>query len=363
MTFRNILQSKRRLKLTESHLEYLQHGKARAISKAFELQVTSGCIAEQILNLHSVLIQLQFQNRNVTSVTVESLPRNNQMISNDNQTILDHSILNILLLRMLAQELIGLEKGCKPFWNAQSARNSEKLWLPTEIDLPDLGSNSSSPSSKKAVAKSSFSITRHSNPEKTNLPRTSLLSSMSSTPVKWEEGDTVTRCLKLKLYPNCEQKRAFKRWFGTYRFVYNRALAYSNEPKSSIDLATLFNPSHRLDFYTMRDIFVTQKDSENTLNDWEFETPKDIRAGAIKELTTALSTNIQKVVSGKIARFKMQFKSKKRKISEISVSLKALLKSLKTINCLFIHRILRHQSSWEKENLSLIILILRWILV
>merc|ERR1712196_389205 len=69
---------------------------------------------------------------------------------------------------------------------------------------------------------------------------------------------------------------------------------------------------------TMRNIFVTEKGSENSLNTWEFNTPKDIRAGAIGEMTTRLSQNVSALKSGRIYRFKMNFKSKKN-IASITI--------------------------------------------
>ena len=66
----------------------------------------------------------------------------------------------------------------------------------------------------------------------------------------------------------------------------------------------------------MRNIFVTEKGSETSLNEWEFSTPKDVRAGAIKEFTSQLKTNISKVKKKLIPSFNMNFKSRKRKATE-----------------------------------------------
>ena len=120
--------------------------------------------------------------------------------------------------------------------------------------------------------------------------------------------------------------KIFKEWFSTHRFVYNRAVAYSKNPTSSIDLDTLFNKNHTLNFFTMRNIFVTEKGSETSLNDWEFNTPKDVRAGAIKEFTTQLKTNIQKVKKKTILSFNMNFKSRKRKTTECVALPKSCIK-------------------------------------
>jgi putative transposase len=60
----------------------------------------------------------------------------------------------------------------------------------------------------------------------------------------------------------------------------------------------------------MRNLFVTAKGGEDTLNPWELNTPKDIRAGAIAEMTTRLSQNVSAIKRGRILRFQMKYKSK-----------------------------------------------------
>ena len=97
---------------------------------------------------------------------------------------------------------------------------------------------------------------------------------MSSTVAKWENGDTVVRNHKVKIYPTSEQRVILRRWFGTYRFVYNRAVEYAQSPTSSMDLHTLFDKGHCFNFMTMRNIFVTEKGGETSLNTWEFEDSK-----------------------------------------------------------------------------------------
>ena len=74
----------------------------------------------------------------------------------------------------------------------------------------------------------------------------------------------------------------------------------------------------------MRNIFVTRKGNEGYLNDWEFETPKDVRAGSIKELVTNLTTNIKKIKKGQIRKFQMKFKSKKKKSDSIVIPKNAI---------------------------------------
>ena len=125
MMSKNFLLSKKQQKFTVSQRKHLENGKQRAYSKVLELHVTHACTAEQLLNLHLVLMSIRFQ-KNATSVTV--IPKSKLTILKilkDNPSTLDHFTLNILCLRMLVQESIFHEKGCRPFWTAQCDATSE----------------------------------------------------------------------------------------------------------------------------------------------------------------------------------------------------------------------------------------------
>jgi hypothetical protein len=95
---------------------------------------------------------------------------------------------------------------------------------------------------------------------------------------KWEKEDTI-KTKKVKIYPTIEQKKVIKRWFGTYRYVYNQFLNYTKNNEDNKEW---------LNNYKMRDKFVTYKYSNNTINpffenkEWMKETPKEIRAEAIR---------------------------------------------------------------------------------
>ena len=141
------------------------------------------------------------------------------MTLKDNQTNLDHFTLNILSLRMLVQESISQEKGCRPFWNTQCAEVSEKLWLPTVTDCHGSDLTCSNVSLSRAVVKSLSSTMIPVNQKMKNSQKTSLPSSMYSTADKWVKGDTVTKNHKVKLYPNQEQKQILHEWFGIVMYI------------------------------------------------------------------------------------------------------------------------------------------------
>ena len=89
-------------------------------------------------------------------------------------------------------------------------------------------------------------------------------------------------------------------------------------------MEAFFTPYHHLNYMQMRNIFVTKIGNEKYLNEWEFETPKDVRAGAVKELTVNLMTNLKKVNKTSIRKFQMKYKSKKKKTDALTIPKSAL---------------------------------------
>ena len=89
-----------------------------------------------------------------------------------------------------------------------------------------------------------------------------------------------------------------KEWMGTRRFVYNKALEKIKKRES------------KLNFYQLRNELVTAKNNE-TIEDWELQTPKDIRAGAIRDMVKNHKTAIANLKNRNISGFKMGFASKK----------------------------------------------------
>lgn len=320
---------KKRLKFTESVLPLLDNGIVRVKSSVSEILQIGESYAERILRKDSVFIQMTLMNSNAqrkfqrkTYVIVESLPENKRTILSDRNNFLEPSILHLFSLRILLQELILIEKGCKPFWNTHSKETSEKLWLPTEIELHGSDLTLLNQSLKNQEEHLRSLIMRKENPEKKNFQRTSLLSPMYTTATKWDNEDTpvIIKNKKIRIKPSNTQRKIFKEWFGTYRFVYNKCLEYSKNPTSLENLGDLFNdnPYHYIDFFRMRDMIVTSK-GNHFQNGWEKNTPKDIRAGAVKEFCTSCKTNMKKLKQHKILRFNIKNKSRKNPQQSITI--------------------------------------------
>ena len=246
------------------------------------------------------------------SVTVESLPKNKEKTLLDKKIFLEKNTLTTLLYQMSVQELIGKEKDFLPFWNEQCKEISRKSWLPTEIDSVDLHLNSSNLSSEKTTLNSSSLTIKktHQNPNPTqeNSQMISSLLSMSSqleTSVKED-----IRTVKIRIYPNKKQSQIMKKWMGTRRYIYNKVL------KSVLD-----GKEESKSFQSLRNKYITAEygtkskdkkiEKNPNVSDFELETPKDIREGTIRDLTSNFSSAFSNLRNGNINKFNLGFSNKK----------------------------------------------------
>jgi hypothetical protein len=85
---------------------------------------------------------------------------------------------------------------------------------------------------------------------------------------------------------------------GTRRFVYNRVLDKIKKGEEKIN------------FFSLRNKYVT---SSSILPEekWQLDTPKDIRAGAIRDMVKNYNTVFSQLKNRQINHFKMSFASKK----------------------------------------------------
>lgn len=91
---------------------------------------------------------------------------------------------------------------------------------------------------------------------------------------------TAYRMRKIRICPNKGQRRILKKWIGTYRYTYN----YTKD--------IICKHNNKKDFQALRDAIVTEKDNELMMDKkWIFETPKEIRSNAIRELLTSFKAS------------------------------------------------------------------------
>ena len=112
-----------------------------------------------------------------------------------------------------------------------------------------------------------------------------------------------------------------KKWMGTRRFVYNRVLDKIKNKEET-----------KLNFFKLRNKYVIAKDNP-LIEKWEIETPKDIRAGAIRDLIKNHTSAFALLKKRQIKGFNMRFASKKD-----SPSIEIPKSAIKVNNGIFIYK-------------------------
>ena len=320
--------------LTKNLLYAIKHlpDKEELIYKVFKnLLATIYLIKKSQSFKNKILSMPEFQQKNKWTIFLDNLS------SSKNQ-----STLHIQLLQILLQELTLKEKVYQPFWNPVYKNLSENLLLPTGTDFVGLDSISSSNWYQKQVEKLSSLKIQTIKLQNKNLQKTFSQSFTSSLVDKWEREAMPTvklKTLKIKIYPTNKQKQLLDEFIDTSRFVYNRTLEYINK-------------GHKINFQDLRDILVTEntkkgldeykafddsikelhkqkketikdnKDIEDKIktlqkerrdlmkqydstknpliNSFETNTPKDIRANAVKRCCDAFKSGFANLKNGNI---------------------------------------------------------------
>lgn len=321
-----MLLLKKREKLWECPILLFVYGINKVKSILLELHPEEGCMISR--TCREILISIKILKQNKKSVIVECLPKNKWTTLDDKKIFSSLDILITSLLQTLAQDLIGDVRGFKPFWNNQCLELSKKLWLPTETDFQDSHSNSSNSSWKEMGRNSLFSIKKMDNPKEMNSQKTFYPLYTSLVVEKWVNDGTIKqkkknkpknskkeydkndvsllRARKIRIKPNFNQKMVLRSWEHTSRFVYNRALE---------DIKT---NNFDKNFQKLRNKHVTSRHGNKEevkyknpiVEDWETKTPKDVRAGSIKDLVDAYNTAFSNLKVGNIERFSINYKKR-----------------------------------------------------
>lgn len=163
------------------------------------------------------------------SAIAESQARSSGTILNGKPRTCESGILMLKSSKTLARESISNEKDCGPYWNERCAELSSRLWLPTETVLQDSEARSSSLLFNSPVENSWFLTRFHSHPSRSLRP--TCLPSFTSFPVDCTDSEnTGLRSRKIRIYPDFEQRRILRHWFGVSRYVYNKTIEYLKEP-------------------------------------------------------------------------------------------------------------------------------------
>ena len=292
----SLLLLKKQKKYYKLQLKLFVDGIMRVKSVLSELHPT---YEDTILRIYkTLLVSIILMKRKKKSVTVECLPENKWMTLNDKKIFLNTNSLIISWLQMSVLGLIGKEKDLKPFWTNQCTEISQRLWLPTETDSVDSHLNFWSGSSNVMESNSWFSMKKKTTPLIKNSQMISSPSYMFIPVEKWDNEGIRIRTRKLRIYPNQKQQIQLKQWIGNRRFIYNRVLDKIKKGDEEIN------------FFSLRNKYVTSKSISKEEN-WQLSTPKDIRAGAIRDIVKNYKTVFSQLKSRQINHFKMNFSSKK----------------------------------------------------
>ncbi len=339
-----MFQLKRRGKCSELPLQHLLAGLKKVKCVLLSLHPIH---ASTIMRTYvTLLVSLRLLRLNQKSVIVECPPKNSLVILKDKKIFSDPYILLTTFWQTSVLGLTGNVKVFKPFWNEQCLELSKKLWWPTETDSVDSAMNSSSLYSKHAKLNSEYSMIQRLYPLKAILQTTSLASSTSTRVETWAGEDTpkllktreILKCRKFKIYPSAHQKKIFKRWMGTSRYVWNRAL---DGIRKGVDKPR---------FMELRNKYVTYKNNDN-VSEWEIATPKDIRAGALRDLEKTYKTCFSQLKTGLIRKFDVSFRSKKKGESSMEIpktSIKLLDKGKVKIYGTFTRKKMRLSKDFRK---------------
>lgn len=113
------------------------------------------------------------------------------------------------------------------------------------------------------------------------------------------------RCVMIPLFPDREQLKVFKQWFGAARWTYNKCVEESRSGRTGT-----------MNKKTLRDKYLNRNDVNQSKEwDWLLNVPFDIRDEAMKECLNAIKSNhILHKNDGK--KWELSFRTKKQKRTE-----------------------------------------------
>src|SRR5437764_10189607 len=111
--------------------------------------------------------------------------------------------------------------------------------------------------------------------------------------------------LKIRLYPNSEEKQKLLKWIGTARWTYNQSLAAINS-----DIKNKNKKYLRANYITRSEKF------EDPNLKWVLDTPRHVRDAAMLDLLKNYKSNI----AAKRKNFKLKFRSKKDRLQSIVIT-------------------------------------------
>ena len=303
-----------------------------------------------------LLLTLKFPKIKQTLFTLEFHPKNKWTTFLDKlvtSSVSDQNTLYIHLFQTLLVELTSKEKDYQPFWTPAYKDLSERLLLPIKIDSADSVLTFSNLLYPNVEVKSSFLTIKEIEVQNKNSQKTYFQLSTSTVVDKWVNEVTdqnVTKALKVKLKPCYQQRKILDKWINTSNYVYNKTIESINngdkinfmslrdklvtkstkkehvkykEITSEIDKLKEKRRKMSKEHLCTDDvsILITKKKlelrnvakqlaKEHNVNvkEWECETPKEVRAGAINDVCKAYKTGFSNLKAGNINHFRLGFR-------------------------------------------------------
>ena len=234
----------------------------------------------------------------------ESAPQNKKRTLNDKLNSCANKSLMPKSSEISAAVSTSSVKVFSPYWNDLCKEISSRLLLPVGIDCVDSDSSYLSTWSNETVEKSWFK-TKLYTVQNRNLQRIfspSLKSSLVECP---DSEATQNKSKKIRIYPNADQRRLLRHWFGVSRYVYNQTIAYLQQPD------------------TVANWFKIKKEILDSLPEWAKTVPFQIKSIAIKDACLAVKAAKKNYFAdGQIRQVK--FRSRKDKKQTIYIPKSAI---------------------------------------
>jgi putative transposase len=139
------------------------------------------------------------------------------------------------------------DNNCVPFWNSQTKKISEQIFLPTKKNIfkiknPNIFNNT------WFNTEYYLKTFKYKNFDDMNIEENKINNFNLST----------VKCSKIKIYFNSKQKEAFKKIIGGYRYYYNRAVQYINNFDKNTNIT-----SYKINIKDDKSIYINLADIKN----------------------------------------------------------------------------------------------------
>lgn len=242
-----------------------------------------------------------------------SLQENKKETLNDKLNILKKNIQITKLSQILEADLTSKDKASEKYWNNYSAKISERLSYHQVIDSAVSEQENFSAGFSNTLAENLQSSKIKNTPTQTKNSQKTYWKLSQSSPRDITDAENITQITrKVRIYPNLEQKKLFKKCFSAHNYFYNKAVESlrQNYKQNITDFRKQFIP----------------RDSELTdENIWMKEIPLDTREEAARKALHAQKTGFSQIKSGLVKTFNLRFRSKKRNTPIFYAAKKALI--------------------------------------